>query len=154
MHDGHDHPHRPAARAGQGHNRSNSAAQWQGPPRTAGGAPELPRDFDLVEAAFCRAADAADDPTSLLRLAGVPFVARDGEGRTLRLLRYQIHDATEVGTATPGFEAAGVVYQPLPASRVRRNRRLAFVYLGDAGERELSLAEARRLTDITPDGPA
>jgi hypothetical protein len=145
-HDSHE--HRPKA----GHNRRHRhAAQWQDPAGApaADDAPEA--DFDLVERAFCEAAQDASDPTSLLRLARVPFVADMGEGRLMRLVAYRIEDETEVGSLAPGFGADDVVHHPLPAARVVRHRRLRFVYHAPDGLRELSLAEARDLRAVEPE---
>jgi hypothetical protein len=160
MHDGHDHPPRHrghrhggngrAGAAGLGHNLQGGApAQWQtpqgGPSSPSDGTP----DFDLVEAAFCRAAETASDATSLLRLAKVPFIGIDAGGQVLRLLSYRIEQETEVGAIGPGFDAANVVYHPMPASRVRTIRRLKFLYHSGDGLRELGLAAAQNLSDAT-----
>ena len=81
-HHGHDHNH------GPGHNQpprqrravagAASAAGRGAPP------PDQPEpDFDLVEAAFAEGFGTASDPTSFLRLAGVPFEGVDVDGRPL-----------------------------------------------------------------------
>jgi len=149
MHDGHDHPP-PRRRPGPGHNHNaRVTAQWQAPQSAPAAPPEHEADFDLVEAAFCRAAATADDATSLLRLAGIPFVGMDTKGATLRLLAYRIEEETEVGAVSPGFGAGDVVYHPVPGSRVKSLRRLVFAYHAADGIRRLSLAEARALKDAT-----
>jgi hypothetical protein len=145
MHAGHEHPPR------LGHNRRNGApAQWQAPTAAHATPPDAAPDFDLVEEAFCRAAEAAADAPSLLRLAKVPFVGVDARGDVLRLLSYRIEQETEVGAIGPGFDAETVVYHPVPAARVRTLRRLRFLYHSAAGTRELGLAEAQALRDVTP----
>jgi hypothetical protein len=105
-------------------------------------------DFDLVEAAFCEAVATASDPTSLLRLAGVPFVADLGGGKRMRLLSFSVANETEVGAIAPGFEAADPVYHPLPESRIRSLRRLRFTYHTVEGVKDFSLAEVRGLPDL------
>jgi hypothetical protein len=164
----HDHPEDPAharpaaadpasadSRSGEarvrsaGHNRLHRhAAQWQDPAGRPLAAPLPEPDFDLVENAFCAAAAEAGDPTSLLRLARVPFVADLGDGRLMRLLSFRIEAECEVGSATPGFETGDVVYHPLPASRVTRRRHLSFVYHTPDGLREFALAELWHLRDL------
>jgi hypothetical protein len=141
----HDHPHE----HGPGHNRpAPHATQWQNPLSRAGAPTAEEPDFDLVEEAFCEAAQNASDPTSFLRLAGVPFVADLGGGKRMRLLSYSIANETEVGAVAPGFEAAEPVYHPLPASRVRKLRRLRFTYHTAEGVKEFSLSEVRNLPDL------
>jgi hypothetical protein len=141
----HHHHHHPHA---HGHNRSG-AAQWQVPHRPEGGAeapsdPEA-RDLDLVEASFVEGFLGASDPTSFLRLAHIPFSAVDGRGRTLRLLRCEIEDVTDVGAVMPLMGGAAMRYDPLPKAFVSRRRRLALVYHDGFGLARLAFAEARAL---------
>jgi hypothetical protein len=125
------------------------AGQWQDPktdetaePRPAG------HDLDLVEQEFYRAALTSTDPTSLLRLTRVPFVADIGAGKLMRLLSISIGDKIEVGAISPGYGAAGVVYHPVPASRVKHSRNLRFVYHTPDGIRAFTYAEIRDLPDL------
>ena len=72
---GHSHLH--------GHN-AHGASQWQTPhlPEGEEAAPPSPeaQDMDLVERAFFDGFTSAPDPTSFLRLSGIPFEASDKEG--------------------------------------------------------------------------
>ncbi len=149
--DGHRHPP-----AGTGHNRPGRAAQWQVPHRTDGergaAAGEPERDLDLVEESFLEGFSAAPDPTSFLRLAGIPFVGIDGAGRRLHLLRVETGTRTDVGSVTPLLGGTGGRYDPLPARMVSRRRTLAFAYHDGTGLRHLTFAEARGLADAS--GPA
>ena len=82
MHDDHHHHEHGHHDHGPGHNHPpRQAVQWQTPHRPAGAmalSPEQPEpDFDLVEAAFAEGFATASDPTSFLRLAGVPFEGTD-----------------------------------------------------------------------------
>lgn len=156
MHD-HSHPHaHPHSHGhhghahGPGHNASG-VAQWQ-TPHAPDAAPPLPEaspeaDFDLVEQAFAQSFPAAADPTSFLRLAGVPFVGARADGRRLFLLRVEQDEATDVGSVTPGLNGAGLRYAPMPQRLVSRRRRLAFIYFDGESLARLGLAEARALTD-------
>ena len=106
-------------------------------------------DLDLVEATFVDSFERAPDPTSFIRLAGVPFKT-EREGARLDLLRVEIESATELASVTPLLGGGGHRVAPLPASHVGRRRRLGFLYL--MGERlvRLSLAEAHALPNLTP----
>lgn len=148
-HDGHFHPHPPI-----GHNGHETASQWQTPHLPDGevtpdhdhGEPDL----DLVETAFVEGFRQASDPTSFLRLAGVPFVGRHGGTATLSLLRVELAQATDVGGLTPHLGGTSHRYDPLPASMTSRRDTLRFVYFDGAGTVDLSLPEARGLEAIGP----
>ena len=112
--------------------------------RAAAAAANGETDFDLVEASFIDAADGHPDPTSLLRLAGVPFTTTLDDGRTAHLLGYAIENAVEVGAVAPGFDGRPAAYHPVPASRIRNRRQLRFHYWTPRGEVALTLAAARR----------
>ena len=97
MHDQHEAP-------GLGHNAPR-LRQWQTPhlPHDHVHAEEVPSepDLDLVEAAFAEGFATASDPTSFLRLAGIPFVAGSQDGGRLGLLRVELDSVTDVGSLTP-----------------------------------------------------
>jgi hypothetical protein len=105
-------------------------------------------DLDLVEREFCRSALTSTDPTSLLRLARIPFVADLGGGKLMRLLSISVADEIEVGAISRGFEGADVVYHPVPASRVKHSRDLRFIYHTPDGIRAFRYAEIRDLPDL------
>jgi hypothetical protein len=159
MHDDHDHRHSHThshshshARghaAGPGHNHAperRDAAQWQTPhlepsethPHAHGEA-----DLDQVEAAFIEGFLNASDPTSFLRLAGIPFTQM-ADGVTLRLLRVETEVTADVGAVTPHLGGGSFRYDPLPARLVSRRRRLRFVYFDGAGLRPFSFAAIRQ----------
>lgn len=150
MHRGHDHHHHHGgSHAHPGHNAAHRpVVQWQTPHAPDGEhhhESEPDPDFDLVEAAFADTFPKAADPTSYLRLAGIPFTGRAADGRPLNLLRVEFEEATDVGSVTPHLGGGSLAYAPLPAKLVSRRRRLAFVYqAGDTVER-LTLAEAKAL---------
>lgn len=144
MHDHHDAP-------GPGHNHGpGRAVQWQVPHlphHHTEPTPSQPEpDFDLVEAAFAEGFATASDPTSFLRLAGVPFEAIDAAGARLCLLRVELEQVADMGTVTPQLGGGGFRYDPLPAKLVSRRRRLRLVYHDGTGLRRLTLGEARGST--------
>jgi NitT/TauT family transport system substrate-binding protein len=85
----------------------------------------------------------AGDPTSFLRLAGIPFEATAPDGARLSLLRVETEVVADVGSVTPHLGGGSFRYDPLPASLVSRRRRLRFVYFDGAGPRALDFAAAR-----------
>jgi hypothetical protein len=152
MHDGpHDHPHsHPHGRSG--HNAGRETAQWQTPhlPPEHAHEPATPHehDFDLVEASFVEGFMRCSDATSFLRLAGIPFVGVDANGRRLHLLRVEIEDLTDVGSAVPLLGGEGMRYDPLPEKLVSRRRHLNFAYHDGAQLVRLAFAEARALVIV------
>lgn len=138
----------PVARPG--HNAGfRAASQWQNPKTD-----EMPEtrpaehDLDLVEQEFYRSARTSTDPTSLLRLARVPFVTDMGGGKLMRLLRVSVSDEIEVGAISPAYGGTDVAYHPVPASRVKHTRNLRFVYHTPDGIRAFTYAEIRDLPDL------
>mgnify|MGYP000109068186 CR=1 FL=1 len=153
MHLGHDHDHHPHGAAGHGHNSNGHVAQWQTPHLPEGhhddhahdhGEPDL----DLVETAFLASFPAAPDPTSFLRLAGIPFSGRTNDGRVLNLLRVEANQTTDVGTMTPHVGGGSHRYDPLPAKMTSRRSSLAFVYSDGKAPVRLSLAAAKALQTL------
>lgn len=145
MHDHHDAP-------GVGHN-AQRPLQWQTPhlpSRTSEVPdPEVPQDLDLVEAAFVEGFQEASDPTSFLRLAGVPF-ATQRDGKTLRLVRISVEQVTDVAAVTPLIGGQGHNVAPLPKSHVGHRCQLNLHYLADDKMVALRLEEVRGLPDQTP----
>jgi hypothetical protein len=153
MHRGHDHDHHHHGGVSAGHNSRPDAAQWQTPHlppgQTATTGPEE-IDVDLVQDAFIASFPNAADPTSFLRLSGVPFMGETADGTTLHLLRVEIGQTTDIGTLTPHLGGTGHRYDPLPAKMASRRQTLALAYFDGSAIRRLSLAEARALKDMTP----
>jgi hypothetical protein len=135
---------------GPGHNAGvRAVSQWQDPKTNEMlQARPTDHDLDLVEQEFYRSALASSDPTSLLRLARVPFVADLGEGKLMRLLSVRASDEIEVGAISPGYGGGDVAYHPIPASRVKHARNLRFLYHTPDGVRTFSYAEIRNLPDL------
>jgi hypothetical protein len=152
---GHSHTHSHAqahaqSHARSGHNAARDAAQWQTPHLPAGHAeePAAPRDLDLVEASFVEGFARCSDATSFLRLAAIPFAGVTADGRRLHLLRVEIEDLTDVGSAVPLLGGEGIRYDPLPEKLVSRRRHLRFVYHDGGQLVRLDFAEARALIAV------
>ncbi len=134
---------------GQGHNHPPAAAQWQTPHLPKGSEVQVDEraepDADLVEQSFVEGFSSASDPTSFLRLAGIPFSATDTSGRTLSLLRVTIDQTVDVGSVTPHLGGQSYRYDPLPAKMVSKRQDLRFIYHDGEKLCALSFAEVRSL---------
>jgi hypothetical protein len=145
--DGH-HGHHPL-----GHNGpAGKPLQWQTPHLSRDQANQPPADpasvdLDLVETAFLEGFARAPDPSSFLRLAGIPFVGETADGVRLHLLRVETEDLVDVGAVMPLVGGTGVAYHPLPARLTSHRRRLAFIYHDGSEQRPLGFAAARGLAD-------
>ena len=154
MHRGHDHNHHHHGNgAGAGHNHAQpirGTVQWQTPhlpPDHAHHHEHGEPDLDLVEMAFVEGFAVAKDPASFLRLARIPFEARDGEGHTLVLLRVESETVADVGALMPHLGGGSLRYDPLPARMVTHRRKLRFVYFDGSAPRLLTLGEVRGLEE-------
>ncbi|MBO0763003.1 MAG: hypothetical protein J2P50_00155 [Hyphomicrobiaceae bacterium] len=122
-------------------------AQWQVPhlhPNEARPSTQGEADLDQVEAAFIEGFLAASDPTSFLRLAGIPFSMTAGDGASLWLLRVETEVVADIGALTPHLGGGSFRYDPLPANLVSRRRRLRFVYFDGTGLRALTFVDVRQ----------
>jgi hypothetical protein len=154
-HHHHHHDHDEAGggtpHGGSGHNHAPARpVQWQTPhvedhDHHHDTVPDEVRDLDLVEIAFIEGFQAASDITSFLRLSGVPFEARDADGKRLTLLRIEQQRATDVGSVTPHLGGGTFHYAPLPKQLTSRRDTLSFLYFDGSGLVALTLVEARAL---------
>jgi len=130
-----------------GHNGAHAPRQWQTPHGHTDTHPHSEPDIDLVEKALCEALATASDPTSLLRLACVPFVGETAEGQRLVLLRVEQDGAVDIGSVTPTLGGASFRYAPLPARLASRRNCLRLIYFDGGHTLALTLDAARALAD-------
>ena len=100
-----------------------------------------------VETAFLEGLGRAPDPSSFLRLAGIPVVGEMADGSRLHLLRVETEDMVDVGAVMPLVGGAGVAYHPLPVRLTSHRRSLAFIYHDGTEQKRLGFAAARALKD-------
>jgi len=83
----------------------------------------------------------AEDKTSFLRLAGVPFEIAPAEGPGLKLVDVEIGTGYQVGTASPGFASRELAYLPYPGELVVERTNMTFVYVSLTERREIDLRQ-------------
>ena len=76
-----------------------------------------------------------------LRMARIPDHLHGPEGELLRLVDVEMRYAYQIGTASPAFNAAELVYLPFPASLVRERATMNFVYVSLRSRRDVDLRE-------------
>ena len=107
----------------------------------------------MLAASFIDGFRAADDKTSYLRLAGVPFQRPGRDGLTLNLVDAAIVSNWQIGTASPAFASRELVYMPFPGSMVSSRETMAFTYVSLTAREDVDLLDL--LVDrLDPDGPA
>ena len=95
----------------------------------------------LIVDVFVDGFRAAEDKTSFLRMAKIPFELAGGEGPSLKLVDVEITDGWQVGTASPGFASRELVYHPFPGAMVRARTDMRFVYVSLDERRDVALVE-------------
>lgn len=131
-----------------GHNHPPDHRHLQSHPHGDPGAaaPGGARDEDgLLADALMEGFDAAEDKPSFLRMAGIPLHIHGTGGDPLRLVDVELRYAYQVGTASPAFDGAELVYLPFPASMVRERADMVFVYVSLRERRDLALREMVQL---------
>lgn len=136
---GHDHGH---THAGAGHNHVGPPPEHLHSHMHGDDAADDLRD---LATAFIEGFRSADDKTSFLRLAGVPFELEDDTGApTLKLVEVQLSNAYQVATASPAFGTPDLVYLPFHGSMVRDRTDMTFVYVSLFERRDVDLLEFLR----------
>ena len=140
----HDHSH------GPGHNHAHPDHLHSHPHGHSGS--DRKAELQMLAASFIDAFRAADDKTSYLRLAGIPFQRPGGDGLTLNLVDAAIVSNWQIGTASPAFASRELVYMPFPGSMVSSRETMTFTYVSLTAREDVDLLDL--LVDrIDPDGP-
>jgi len=71
----------------------------------------------------------AQDKTSYLRLAGIPFQRKGQDGLTMSLVDTAINANWQIGTASPAFASRELVYMPFPGDMVSHRESMTFTYV-------------------------
>ncbi len=118
----HDHDHRHAGHNHRGidHLRSHIHGASAG---------ERAEDLQALAVSFIDGFRAAEDKTSYLRIAGIPFQRAGNDGLVQHLVDVKIVSNWQVGTASPAFASRELVYMPLPGSMVKARETMTFAYV-------------------------
>ena len=130
---GHDHSH------GLGHNHTHpghlhSHAHGQN-------GRERVEELKALTVAFVEGFRAADDKTSYLRLAGIPFSRTGPDGLTMHLVDAEIRSNWQIGTASPAFASRELVYMPYPGKMVTGREEMVFTYVSLTHRTDVPLGE-------------
>ncbi len=106
-------------------------------------------ELKVLTAAFVDGFRAAEDKTSYLRLAGIPFNRKGSDGLIQHLVDTSIVANWQIGTASPAFASRELAYMPFPGDMVTSRETMTFTYVSLTTRQDLDLVEL--LAERTPD---
>ncbi|MET1415638.1 hypothetical protein ABVF61_25430 [Roseibium sp. HPY-6] len=86
-------------------------------------------ELQALATSFIDGFRAADDKTSYLRLAGVPFHRPGSDSLIQHLVDAKIVSNWQIGTASPAFASRELVYMPFPGEMVSGRETMTFTYV-------------------------
>jgi len=98
-------------------------------------------ELQALSVSFIDGFRGAEDKTSYLRLAGVPFHRSGTDGLTQHLVDAKIVSNWQVGTASPAFASRELVYMPFPGTMVHARETMTFTYVSLSERKEVDLIE-------------
>lgn len=122
----HDHPHH---EHGLGHNHAHGPADHLRSHVHGTSSRERIEELKVLATSFIEGFRAADDKTSYLRLAGIPFQRSGADGLSLNLVDAAIASNWQIGTASPAFASRELVYMPFPGNMVSHRETMTFTYI-------------------------
>lgn len=98
-------------------------------------------ELQALATSFIDGFRSADDKTSYLRLAGVPFHQAGPDGLIQHLVDAKIVSNWQIGTASPAFASRELVYMPFPGSMVAERETMTFTYVSLTERLDMDLFE-------------
>ena len=145
MHDDHDHPHHHDHghhhHHGPGHNHAHDHGEHLHSHVHGDAAKERAEELRALAAAFLDGYRKADDKTSFLRIAGVPFKLQGSDGLAMHLIETRIESRWQLGTASPAFGSRELVYLPYPGKMVSERETMTFTYVSLTERDDIDLSE-------------
>jgi len=92
-------------------------------------ASERAEELQTLSASFIDGFRQAEDKTSYLRIAGIPFHKEGTDGLRQHLVDAQIVSNWQIGTASPAFASRELVYMPFPGPMVGQRETMTFTYV-------------------------
>jgi len=98
-------------------------------------------EIQALSVSFIDGFRAAEDKTSYLRLAGVPFHRPGSDGLVQHLVDAKIESNWQVGTASPAFASRELVYMPFPGAMVQARETMTFTYVSLTERSDIDLVD-------------
>jgi len=145
MHDDHDHPHHHDHghhhHHGPGHNHAHDHGEHLHSHVHGDAAKERAEELRVLATAFLDGYRKADDKTSFLRVAGVPFKLQGSDGLAMHLIEARIESRWQLGTASPAFGSRELVYLPYTGKMVSERETMTFTYVSLTERDDIDLSE-------------
>lgn len=139
MHGSFGHHHHHHHGHGEGHNHADADHLHS---HVHGGSSKQRRDeLATLASSFIKNYRSAEDKTSYLRLAGIPFSLEGEDGLTLHLVDAKITSNWQIGTASPAFGSKELVYMPYPGEMVSERETMSFTYVSMTERRDTDLLD-------------
>ena len=141
-HHHHEHDHDYSGHIGHNHSHANDHLHSH----THGNA-ELERAEELkaLSAAFVEGFRNAQDKTSYLRLAQIPFQRKGSDGLKMFLVDANIVSNWQIGTASPAFASPELAYMHYPGKMVSERETMTFIYVSKTQREDIDLGELLKL---------
>ncbi|WP_299470420.1 hypothetical protein [uncultured Roseibium sp.] len=120
-HHDHDHPHP--------HDHNHSSPDHLHSHVHGASSAEKADELQALATSFIDGFRAAEDKTSYLRLAGVPFHRPGSDTLIQHLVDAKIVSNWQIGTASPAFASRELVYMPFPGQMVTGRETMTFTYV-------------------------
>ncbi|MEM5585160.1 hypothetical protein WNZ15_22075 [Roseibium sp. AS2] len=151
-HHHHDHTHGPGhADGAHGHEAHGHGAHGHGHNHAghdhlhshvhAGSSTDRADEIQALCTSFIDGFRSAEDKTSYLRLAGVPFHKPGTDHLVQHLVDARIVSDWQVGTASPAFASRELVYLPFPGPMVQARETMSFTYVSLTERTDTDLIE-------------
>ena len=137
--DDHHHDHDHGHTHGPGHNHAHGDHLHSHVHGDA--AKERAKEQRVLATAFLDGYRKADDKTSFLRVAGVPFKRTGSDGLAMHLVETRIESNWQLGTASPAFGSRELVYLPYPGEMVTERETMTFTYVSLSERVDIDLVE-------------
>jgi hypothetical protein len=144
MPDNHDHPHHHGHghhHHGPGHNHAHDHGEHLHSHVHGDAAKERAEELRVLAEAFLDGYRKADDKTSFLRVAGVPFKRKGADGLAMHLVQTRIESNWQLGTASPAFGSRELVYLPYPGEMVSERETMTFTYVSLTERTDIDLTD-------------
>jgi len=121
----HDHSHHHHHHHGEGHNHAHGDHL-----HSHMHAEDEAADIQVLATQFIDGFIQANDKSSYLKLAGVPFERPSASGaKALKLIDVELKTEWQVGTASPSFGSRELSYLPFPGEMVSERTNMALIYV-------------------------
>jgi hypothetical protein len=138
-HGHHDHGHHTHSHHGMGHNHSHDGVEHLHSHVHGESDRERAEELKVLATSFLESFRAAEDKTSYLRLAGIPFQRKGSDGLTLCLVDTAIVANWQIGTASPAFASRELLYLPFPGKMISSRESMKFTYVSLTQREDIDL---------------